>query len=412
VEEWQRSNPDIKVFVPKEDMYEGDNEHFLVFPIQGGEKLLAIWTQSSVEGYGDNHLVMAESSDSEKWSEPWYVAGAKKGQSKGHQASWGFPIVADTGRIYVFYTKDVGLYDFDSQTTGTMGIVYSDDCGKHFTDGEDILFPRTPFDHPDSKIPPNFIVWQKPIKDSKGRFFAGYTRWSSEKACPQVHDGWFSRDSRVHFMRFDNIHEGPDPKNIKITFLPGENVGLTVGFPGDETVSVAQEPSIVLLPDNRIFCVMRTFTGYIWYCVSSDDGNSWTKPEVLRYRDDGEKIKQPIASCPVFPLSDGSFLLVFHNNDGNLGSYKPKDALYNRRPAYAAHGTFMPEAKQPVWFSEPIQMLDNDGKIIGPKGTCEIATYPSFTEFQGKQVLWYPDRKYFLLGKYITNELFQQDCPI
>lgn len=399
--EWERSNPDVKVFLPQRDQYEGDNEHFLVFHAPGGEKLLALWTQSSMEGFGDNHLMMAESSDGEHWSQPWYVAGAKEGEGRGKQASWGFPVVADNGRIYVFFTKDIGKYDLDSQTTGVMGLVYSDDCGRTFLDGGEFSFPRTPFDNPDPDVPPNFIVWQIPIRDSKGRFLAGFTRWSSVQVCPKVHEGWYSRDSRVHFIRFDNLHEGPDPKDIRMTFLPEDGCGLTVPFPADETVSIAQEPSIVLLPDNRLFCVMRTFTGYIWYSISADDGASWSAPQPLRYCDGDEKIKQPIASCPVYPCSDGSYILLFHNNDGHLGNYLPKDALFNRRPAFLARGQFAPNAKQPVVFDQPIQILDTDGVPIGPKGTVEIATYPSYTEFHGKRTLWYPDRKYYLLGKHL-----------
>jgi hypothetical protein len=149
---------------------------------------------------------------------------------------------------------------------------------------------------------------------------------------------------------------------------------------------------------------MRTYTGFIWYSVSDNDGESWSKPEVLRYRDGGEPVKQPIASCPVYPLQNGRFVLVFHNNDGNIGPYKPEHALFNRRPAFLSVGHYRPDARQPIWFGEPAQFADTDGKSIGPKGTNEIATYPSLTEHNGRIVLWYPDRKYFLLGKYITEE--------
>ena len=44
---------------------------------------------------------------------------------------------------------------------------------------------------------------------------------------------------------------------------------------------------------------------------------------------------------------------------------------------------------------------------IGPKGTAEVATYTSITEWHGKRTLWYPDRKYFLLGKYITDKMLE-----
>lgn len=401
MQEWERSKPDVTVFLPQRDRYEGDNEHFLVFPAPGGEKLLALWTQSSVEGFGDNHLVMAESKDGQQWSKPWYVAGAREGQQRGFQASWGFPVVADTGRIYVFFTKDVGKYDLDSQTTGMLGLVYSDDCGMTFSDGGTFAMPRTEFDNPDPEIPLNFIVWQIPIRDSQGRFLAGFTRWSSVEVCPKVHDGWYSRDSRVHFMRFDNLHLGPDPADIRITFLPENGSGLTAPYPTDKTVSVAQEPSMVLLPDNRIFCVMRTFTGCIWYSVSDDDGASWRQPQPLRYCDGGDVIKQPIASCPIYPVSDGGYFLVFHNNDGHFEGHLPGEALFNRRPAFLARGRFVPDAVQPLQFEKPELFLDNDGVAVGPKGTTEIATYPSYTEFNGKRTLWYPDRKYFLLGKHV-----------
>lgn len=68
-------------------------------------------------------------------------------------------------------------------------------------------------------------------------------------------------------------------------------------------------------------------------------------------------------------------------------------------------GEFRANAYQPIWFSQPKQILDTDGVIVGPKRTAEIATYTSLTEWKGKRVLWYPDRKYYLLGKYITDEL-------
>ena len=44
--EWKRSNPDIKVFVPTGSaIYNGDNEHFLVFKAPKTDELLAMWTQ-------------------------------------------------------------------------------------------------------------------------------------------------------------------------------------------------------------------------------------------------------------------------------------------------------------------------------------------------------------------------------
>jgi hypothetical protein len=179
-------------------------------------------------------------------------------------------------------------------------------------------------------------------------------------------------------------------------------------------ISTAQEPCVVLLPGGRLLTVMRTMTGHIWYSVSADDGATWRDPEPLRYRDGGATIDQPLAPCPIFTLADGRYLLLFHNNDGTLGDasqWKPKwrrnEASHIRHPAFIAVGEFRPKARQPLWFSQPKQILDTDGVIVGPKKTAEIATYPSLTEWRGQRTLWYPDRKHFLLGKHIPDELLE-----
>ena len=100
--EWKRSNPDIVVYLPKGgDLNDTDNEHFLVFEAPKSDELLVMWTQSSCEGRGDNHLVLARSSDGGNWSEPNLIVGTTPGGSE-KQAGWGFPIVADIFRGHFF----------------------------------------------------------------------------------------------------------------------------------------------------------------------------------------------------------------------------------------------------------------------------------------------------------------------
>ena len=70
-----------------------------------------------------------------------------------------------------------------------------------------------------------------------------------------------------------------------------------------------------------------------------------------------------------------------------------------------AVGEFRADARQPIWFAAPRRLLDTNDVAVGPKKTAEIATYTSMTEWRGKRVLWYPDRKYYLLGKYIPDAL-------
>ena len=60
---------------------------------------------------------------------------------------------------------------------------------------------------------------------------------------------------------------------------------------------------------------------------------------------------------------------------------------------------------QPVWFSGLRHIADSDGVAAGPQNRAELGPYGSLTEHQGRRVLWYPDRKHFLLGKLIPDEL-------
>jgi len=409
--EWKRSNPDIVVYLPKEDgIRNGDNEHFLVFESPSGKELLAMWTQSSCEGRGDNHIALARSSDGENWSKPEWIAGLGS-VAGGLQASWGVPLVSDQGRIYCFYTKEMPIIDNNRQSSGAMGCYYSDDEGNTWIHGSNITIPRNKYDNPDPSYPKNWIAWQKPIRDSKGRWLLGYSQETSKAVRNFDPVGWWETELRCQFIRFGNIDEAPDPENIEIVGIPFDEDGLTAPHPYLD-VSFASEPSIVLLPDKRIFCTMRTINGHIWYSVSDDDGETWRETEVLRRKDDGEKINQPLAPCPIYALNDGRYLLVFHNNNGQIGSYNQTERKWKtnylnflRNPAFIAVGEFRPNAHQPIWFSHPKEILDTDGVIVGPKRTAEIATYTSLTEWNGKRVLWYPDRKYYLLGKYITDNI-------
>ena len=405
--EWKRSNPDIYVFVPTGSaIYNGDNEHFLVFNAPKNDELLAMWTQSSVEGKGDNHLVLARSTDAEKWSSPKYIVGAKYGL-KGMQASWGFPIVTKNGRIYIFYTKETELVDLSPQITGTMGCIYSDDNGYTWTKPEEIPMPHSKYDNPDKRIPKNWIVWQKPIRDNEDKVIAGYTLWTSAKVV-KPEKNWVNQDSRCYFMRFMNIDENPLPKDIKIEWYPENDKGLEVQNPVYPHMSVAQEPAVVSLPDGRLFTIMRNMTGYIYYSVSSDYGKTWDKPQVLKYSDTGESVKHPMSPCPLFKMSDGKYILIYHNNSGQRFGYDQmqKDWKINaanvfRNPTYYAVGEYKADAEQPIWFSNPVEILNTGDVALPPKMSTEIGTYPSITEFKGRTVLWYPDRKRFLLGKYL-----------
>ena len=81
------------------------------------------------------------------------------------------------------------------------------------------------------------------------------------------------------------------------------------------------------------------------------------------------------------------------------------DSNQHRRPIMLCRGLFRPCAKQPVWFSEPQFFMDNGGiPMLG----ADLAMYASTTPNPDGLTLWYPERKFFLLGKKIRRDWLAQ----
>jgi hypothetical protein len=402
-----RTQPDYIVYRPKSvdgSTFDTGNEHFLVFDGPDGA-LMALWTQSSHEGAGDHRIMFSRSDDEGlTWAAPKRIAGATK-PKEGLQSSWQFPLISDKGRIYVLWNQYTGEADYHHQITGTMDGCYSDDFGVTWSQPQTVPMKRSPYDHPDTKYPSNWIVWQKPILDLEGKWFTGFTRWVSPAVRTKAHiKSWTAMEAVVEFMRFENINDHPETKDIHITNSAFGDKALRVPHYSKPSLSIAQEPSLARLPDQRLFCTMRTMSGYIWYTLSDDDGRTWCAPRPLLRRDFGLPIEEPLCCCPIYEYGEGRYILLHHNNDGHFEGGKREDTNKNRRPAFIALGEFRPDAEQPIWFSESKQLMDNDGVGIGPLTRIDIGVYPSVTNRKGNYVLWHPDRKFFLLGKKITEE--------
>ncbi len=403
--ELQRTKPDYLVYKPGSSdgsTHDTGNEHFLVFDGPDGS-LMAVWTQSTIEGCDDQRLVFVRSDDEGvMWTAPKIIAS---GSIPGHgpMASWGFPMVSASGRIYVLYNKHIGVNDIFAHTTGLMAGIYSDDNGVTWSPEAIIPMPRSKWDNPDAAMPSNWIVWQKPTRVSDGKYFVGFTRWVSPAvACAPPTDSWTAKHSVVEFMRFENLYDDPDPSDLAISWIASNDDALQVPYPGCPEMSVVQEPAIVALPDGRLFTSLRTRTGNPYYSVSSDAGFTWSAPKPIRNRDNGELLLHPISPCPIFELAPGSYVLFLHGHDGHFNGWKPEDTHHNRRPVIAFIGKFRPDAEQPIWFEESDFFADNDGVAIGfGGGRADFALYSSFTNRKGKRVLWYPDRKFFLVGKNV-----------
>jgi hypothetical protein len=412
--EVRRTQPDYIVYVPGSfdgSTHDGHNEHFLVFDGPDGS-LMAIWTQNinAPDGSVGNRIVFARLTDEGvTWSPPKHLAGPITPQDPAHMASWGFPMVSKSGRIYVLYNRNQGNSGWIQMHTGTMEGIYSDDNGATWSQPQNIPMPQSIYDDPKGQIPAEWIVWQSPTRDLKGGYFVGYSHWVNKaKATLKKVESWTQIESVVEFMRFENVDAHPEPKDLRVRYSAWGEKALRVPHFKYPLLSIAQEPSLVRLPDKRLFCVMRTNSGYIWYSLSDDDGETWCSPRPLLRKDHGLPILQPVGCCPIYQLADGRYVLLHHNNRGNIDA-KPEATHSPRRPAFIALGEFRPGADQPIWFSDSKQLMDTDGlrydgtpPVEGKHGSTDVGVYSSFTIRKGNNVLWHPDRKFYLVGKRIT----------
>ena len=409
-----RTRPDYVAYVPKSLTNANDcgNEHFLVFDLAPGV-LGAVWTQSSFEGKPDQKIVFARSFDAGRtWEAPRTVAGGNSDLKTGKDmCSWGFPLLSKSGRLYVIYNKHIGVNDVFTHTTGLMACKFSDDQGLRWSEETIIPMPRGKWDNPDSSIPRNWIVWQKPLRLADGRILTGFTCWVSPKVRkPAPLPIWWAEEAVIEFMRFENIDENPSPSKIKISYLSVNEKALRVPIPSNAETSCAQEPSLVQLPDGRIFCVMRTAAGSPYYSVSNDCGTSWSSPAPLLYNDGAKALMHPVSPCPIYQYEQGKYVLLIHNHDGHFGNWGPMDSNWHRRPIWLLKGEFKADSKQPVCFSDPVLLMDNDGVPLNTvpgvrkSGRTDLAMYSSLTVDGREPVLWYPERKFLLLGKRLDRQ--------
>ncbi len=407
-DDWQRTEPDYVIHLPEFpggcDEYA---DHIHTFYTPGGD-LMCIWTQAQSESASNMGTVYSRSVDGgHTWAACQWMA---KPPAPHMCTPQGFPLISKSGRLYCLYMAHPAIGD-SGRWSGPMHVMVSDDDGVTWIDsGVEIPMRRTRFDNPDTKVHPNCIVWQQPTRDGLGRMVVGLSRWSSPMVYPRpVGGNRHHLDTGSELMRFDNIDEGPDPKDIQITWLPDEPGTIRVS-PGIEPeasrgYSLAEEPAITALPDGRLWMNMRTVTGRIWYTVSDDHGHHWRPTEPLRYRDGGSEVLHPKSPEPIYRLQDGRYLLFYSNRDGwDQGDTGPWD-MAARRPISLAVGEFRPGAHQPIWFSDPKLLMDTHKVQAGGTALDGLAMYASLTEREGRRIFWYADRKTFVLGKDISDEM-------
>lgn len=379
--------------------------HLIVTPLPGGD-FLATWTRADSPHGPHQHVVIARSRDrGVTWTEPLVIDGPEEGTE--NIASWSVLVVApETGNIFCLYHKNIGVNDYDRGMTGELAWRCSRDGGHTWSQRFQTRIRRSCLDHSDESIPSNWVTsgWQLPIISPQGSVLCPITRWSSrehrfrEEFSGQEHEGWF--------LRFDNIMTTDDPAALEVTTLPDGDHGLRVPHPDQPNLSAAMEPAIQPLAKGRIFCVLRTMTGSIYYAVSADDGHTWSTPEELTYGPGGGAMLHPNAPIGMGKLEDGRFVMFFHNNDGTAnGGTGPADSR-GRRPVFLSVGreTGNPDG-QPVIFGEPVELYDNGGPSRPYSGL--LAPYGSFFVFEGKNYWWYPDAIRFQVGRIIPADMLE-----
>ena len=218
---------------------------------------------------------------------------------------------------------------------------------------------------------------------------------------------WCHKDSDSQILAFENINEDPDPKDIVIKWRTEKPIRIP--DPYFPEISCAQELSFVELPDGRLWIQMRTMCDSPYWAVSSDGGRTFTEPKPMRYAD-GSPVLHPLSPAPVYEYAKGKYFIMVHQNPGvRLGfdhhelHWTENVSNYIRNPYYLCKAEFDKDAEQPLSISEPINIIDTGDIAVGPKMTAEGGTYTSFTCKNGKAVLWYPDRKFYLLGKELNK---------
>ena len=118
--EWMRTAPDVQVYLPKvSGGNDNDNCVLAVTPAPGGEEIIAVWTQSSCETWGDNRIMISRSNNGVDWQPPEFVIGARHAEEK--QSSWGMPMWSKSGRLYLFLSRKRSRMIFTASRRGYWG---------------------------------------------------------------------------------------------------------------------------------------------------------------------------------------------------------------------------------------------------------------------------------------------------
>jgi Concanavalin A-like lectin/glucanases superfamily/BNR repeat-like domain len=333
-----------------------------------GKWLCVLTTGSGVEGEPGQHAVATISTDKgATWSPLIDIEPAN-----GPEASWVMPLIAPSGRVYVFYTynKDNLRRIEGSNSPGsakrvdTMGYYafkYSDDHGRTWSSDRYYIPMRLMrVDRENLYGGKVLFFWGvgKPIVD-RGKMWFGFAKvgkWGNPGTMVE---------SQGCFMRSDNILTERDPNKIQWTLLPDGDQGLRA-----PKGPVSDEANPVALSDGSLYATYRTIDGYNCHAYSRDGGHTWTPSEYATYTPGGRRIKHSRAANFVKKFSNGKFLLWYHNHGGEAVNAAKWDYYFNRNPAWVCGGI---EKGGFIYWSEPEILLYDENPDTR-------MSYPDFVE--------------------------------
>lgn len=378
------------------------NDHFQVIWDAKRSILFAFWTQASWEGAPDSHIAFSKSFDKGRtWTRPVLLAGSETRQYPRQDAYYQQPMLSKSGRLYCLWTERLTNH-------GMVGS-YSDDAGENWAQPKVMTVRRMDQDPSDYRIAPNYINWQRPLRiGSGGRFFVASSRHG--KAPYDEKDG-----CKIEFWEFLNLDDDPPVNGLKLDYfatnrdslgvdkLPKGNYFQPKFYPGRNPPvpegPAVEEASLVKLPDGRLFAMMRSSIGHPVWSQSRDGGRTWSglKPLV---DGNGKAFLHSRSPCPIYDrggdaAASGEYFAFVHNKF----DFKAQTACqYPRSELYLIAGKFDPDGEQPIRFSAPkLFMKRHYGNSL----------YSSYTVIDGEGILWFPDVKYYLLGRKVGPEWFK-----
>ena len=231
------TKPDFVVFVPEvtdAGVNDTGNEHFLVFDGPDGS-LMAVWTQELPPRR--SRTSTSPSRAARTRARPGRSRASSPGRrsrATGHMASWGYPLVSKKGRIYVLYSQHIGKTDCFVHHTGWLHGIYSDDNGATWSKPQNVpgraQHQRQP--RPDHAAEHALLAETAAARQGRQVFRRLHALDQFRRAEEPRPNRWISADSRVEFMRFENVDDNPEPRDLKISWFMSNEKALAVPFPG------------------------------------------------------------------------------------------------------------------------------------------------------------------------------------